>query len=224
MLNLFIQLSENDKRILIAVLLAIILIFVLIGLIGMGVQRLMKWQGKRMDTLVHDAVKTRVVSDKKHLRRYGSKKNWVLFFKQSWFALVLIIVAFLTLLITCLIKENFNYNVFDHKKTGFTTLFFLWDFSAPVEKYDILVQTGLFIIRWPPLMNTPHFEVDAISSYVFLITFIVGVIWYLTAVLAYISRSLRLFKLCTSIFEKSLEGFNINDEQMKNKVTEQSGN
>lgn len=211
MMNLFIQLSENDKRIIIAVLLAVILIFVLIGLIGMGIQRLMKWQGKRMDTLVHDAVKTRVILDKKHLKRYGRKKNWNLFFRQSWFALILIMLAFLTLLITCLIREDFSYNIFDHHKTGFPTLLFLWDFEN-VEGYQVVWNAGVFLLKWPPLLNNPHFEIDAIGSYIFAPLFLVGVIWYLTAVLAYISRSLRLMKLCTTIYEKSLEGYNQNEE------------
>lgn len=210
MINTFIQLTENDKRVIIAVLLAVIIIFVLIGVIGMGIQRLMRWQGKRMDTLVHDAVKTRVVDNKKHLKRYGRKKNWNLFFKQSWLPLVLIMLAFLALLITCLIRENFNYNIFDHKKTGFPTILFLWDFQDP-ESYTVVFGVTV-LAKWPPLLNSPHFEIEALGSYIFAPLFLVGTIWYLTAVLAYISRSIRLFHLCTSIFEKTLEGYNQNDD------------
>ena len=86
----------------------------------------MKWQGKKMDTLVHDAVITRVVADKKHLRRYGRKKNWNLFFKQAWPPLLVLIIAFLFLVIWCSVRKDFNYNLFDHNKTGFSTILYLW--------------------------------------------------------------------------------------------------
>lgn len=199
-----IKLSENDKRLIIALLLVLILVFVLIGVIGMLVQRVMRWQGKRMDTLVHDVVVTKVITNKKQLKKYGKKKSWALFFKQSYIPLILIMVAFLSLLITCMVRKDVSYNIFDHKKTGFSTLLFLWDFDNAiyVKVFGITVLS-----EWPPLLNTPHFEVDAIGSYIFVPLFLVGVIWYLVAVQSYISRRIRLFKLCSTIFEKSLEGY-----------------
>ncbi len=207
MMKVLIQLTENDKRIIIALLLAVIIIFVLIGLAGMGIQRLMKWQGKKMDTLVHDAVITRVVADKKHLRRYGRKKNWNLFFKQAWPPLLVLIIAFLFLVIWCSVRKDFNYNLFDHNKTGFSTILYLWRFGEP--QYYTKVFGVTVLAEWPALLNEPHFEVDAIGSYIFVPLFLIGAIWYLVAVLAFISRRIRLYKLCTSIFEKSLEGFNV---------------
>ena len=82
--NLLVQLTENDKIFISALLLVIILLFVICGFIGMWIVRLMKWQGKKMDTLVHDVVVTKVITNKKHLGQYGRKKNWRLFFFQSW--------------------------------------------------------------------------------------------------------------------------------------------
>ena len=199
-----IQLTENDKRIIIALLLVLILVFVLIGVVGMLVQRVMRWQGKRMDTLVHDVVVTKVITDKKALKKYGKKKSWALFFKQSYIPLILIMLAFLTLLFTCMIRKDFSYNIFDHEKTGFTTLLFLWDFKNAiyVKVFGVTVLSD-----WPPHLNLPHFSVDAIGSYIFAILFLVGIVWYLIAVQSYISRRIRLFKLCSTIFEKSLEGY-----------------
>lgn len=198
------KLSENDKRLIIALLLVLILVFVLIGVVGMLVQRVMKWQGKRMDTLVHDVVITKVITNKTALRRYGKKKSWNLFFKQSWLPLVLIIVSFLVLLITCMIRHDFSYNIFDHKKTGFATLLFLWDFDNAIY---VKVFGATVLSEWPPLLNSPHFEVEAIGSYIFVPLFLIGTIWYLVAVQSYISRRIRLFKLCSTVFEKSLEGY-----------------
>ena len=59
---ILVQLTENDKRIIIALCLIIILLFVLIGLIGSLIIRVMKWQGKKCYTLVSDVVTNRIVT------------------------------------------------------------------------------------------------------------------------------------------------------------------
>ena len=59
--NLLIKLTENDKRVIIALLFAIILLFVIIGLLGSLIVRTMKWQGKKCDTLVSDVVTNHIV-------------------------------------------------------------------------------------------------------------------------------------------------------------------
>ena len=64
-----IKLTENDKRILIAACLVIILIFVLIGLIGSIIVRTMKWQGKKCDTLISDVVVNRIAKTPHQLRK-----------------------------------------------------------------------------------------------------------------------------------------------------------
>ena len=40
---------------------------------------------------------------------------------------------------------------------------------------------------------------------------IVGGSWYLIAIQSLISRTIRMYKLSTTVFEKSLEGFNQNE-------------
>ena len=206
---ILVQLSENDKRLIFALLLILILVFVLIGFIGMWISKVMKWQGKRMDTLVHDAVVTKVITDKKHLIRYGRKKNWRQFYKQAWVPLIIVMASFLVLLITCLIRNDFHYDIFDYETTGIGTILFVWDFNDP----NIYVNWfGIRIIAdWPPLVHSPTFKIEALGSYIFVPTFLVGVIWYLIAIQCLIARSYRLFKLSHSIFEKSLEGYNQND-------------
>lgn len=217
-----IKLTENDKRFIIALLIAIILIFVLIGVIGHLIHRLMKWQGKKMDNLVHDVVVSKVVKDKHHLKEYGTKRNWRLFYKQARVGLILVGLAFIALLITCSIRQDFNYDVFDYKKTGFNTLFFLWDFKDPDSYVQIFGITVL--AKWPPLYNTPHFEVEAIGSYFFLPLFVVGCMWYLVATQSLIARHFRLKKLCATVFEKTLENYNQNTNAIPTSVPQSNDN
>ena len=204
-MNFLITISENDKRLIFALLLVFILVFVLIGYIGFLITRVMKWQGRKLDHFVADPVITRVITSKKHFKRYARKKNWRLFFKQSWAAVVILLVGSLVLLFRDIFTHDFSYNVFEYKKTGFGTILFIWDFSKCITRPES--GSGL-VLNWPVLINSPHLEGQAWASYVFVTCLIIGGLWYLIALQALISRTIRMYQLCTSAFEKTLEGFN----------------
>ena len=204
-MNVLVSLSENDKRLIFAILIIIILVFVLIGYLGYIVTRIMKWQGKRLDTLVADPVVTRVITNRRHFLRYARKKNWRLFFKQVYPAIIILIIGTAVLLIRDAVMKDFSYNVFDYEVTGFNTVLFLWDFSNIVvrEKFSI-------VINWPTLINTPHLSQEAWASYIFMSCMIVGGLWYFIALQSLISRTIRMYVLSHKAFEKTLEGFNQN--------------
>ena len=207
-MNILVSLSENDKRLIFALLLVFILVFVLIGYIGFLITRVMKWQGKKLDHVVADPVVTRVITDKKHFRRYARKKNWRLFFKQSWIGVIILLFGGLVLLFRDIFTHDWAYNVFDYHKTGFGTILFIWDFSKCITKPEGM---GL-VLNWPELINTPHLEGQAWASYIFVSCLIVGGLWYLIALQALIARTIRMYKLCSSAFDKTLEGFNQNQQ------------
>ncbi len=216
----FAVLSENDKRLIFALLLLIILVFVLIGYIGFIVTRIMKWQGKKMDTLVSDVVVTRTITKKIPFFNYARKKNWRLFFKQSWVAVIILLVGALTLVIRDAVMRDFSYNIFDYNVTGFNTILFLWDFSGVYQR-----QGASILLNWPVLINEPHVSPEAWTSYVFMSCMIVGGGWYLIAIQSLIARTIRMFQLSTSVFEKSLDGFNQNKQlQPMNNPAQQNNN
>ena len=206
-MSVFFSISENDKRLIFALLLVVILIFVLIGYIGFIVTRVMKWQSKKMDTLVSDVVVTRVITKKIPLLNYGRKKNWRLFFKQSYIGIIILVIGTLVLLIRDAVCKDFAYNVFDYNVTGFNTALFLWNFDGVFQK-----QGAALLLNWPVLINRPHLSKDAWASYIFMSCMIVGGIWYLLAIQSLISRTIRLYYLSTTVFEKSLEGYNQNTQ------------
>ena len=213
---LLIKLSESDKRILIAILLLVVLVFVIAGFIGSIIYRIMKWQGKKIDTMCRDVVITRTITDAKHFKKYAAKKNNRAFFKESRIPLLILVVAGLTYLISCLVLKAWPYDIFDYQKTGFTTLFYIWDFSDCYQEFF-----GVRLLsKWPTnTINTPHFSVEALGSYIFVVTFLVGIIWYLLTIQRFIARILRIGRLADSIYSKSLENYNMADaefEDMKN--------
>lgn len=218
-MNFLIALSENDKRLIFAILIVLILVFVLIGYIGFLVTKVMKWQGKKLDTIVADPVVTRVITDKHHFIRYARKKNWRLFFKQSYIAILILLFAATILIIRDAIYRDFSYNPFN-KDNGFGTLLFVWDFSVCFRREGISL-----ILNWPALVNTPHFVWEAWGGYLFTIALLIGGIWYIIALQALIARTIRMFQLATSAFEKSLDGFNQNVQyQQQNTVPPQPDN
>ncbi|MCR5505822.1 MAG: hypothetical protein K6F07_02375 [Bacilli bacterium] len=214
--NLLISLSENDKRLILALLLVLILVFVLIGYLGLLVTKVMKWQGKKLDNAVADVVVTRVVSNKKHFKRYARKKNWRMFYKQSWIPILIIIAAVVFLIIRNATTKDWAYNVMN-KDTGFTSLFFLWDFGN--DAYYTKVFGIKVLAKWPALINKPHFVAKAWASYIFVPLITIGGLWYLWSLQSLIARTIRMYKLSSSAFDKSLDGFsqtNILNAQVNN--------
>lgn len=203
-----IQLTENDKRIIFALCIAIILIFVIIGLLGSLVVRTMKWQGRKCDTLISDVVTNHIVTTPHQLRVYARKKNRRWFLKQAWIPLILIIVATLIIVIRDAVLKDWTYNPFNIDD-GFGSLLFVWKLSYNnPEEYTIVF--GVKILVKFVLINEPHFVAEGLCSYFAVPLAVVGGLWYLVAAQAYLARTIRAIKLSKSVFEKSLEGFNQN--------------
>lgn len=207
-----IQLTETDKRVIFAIFLLVILIFVLIGYIGYLVTKVMKYQGSKLDTKVYDVVTTRVITDKKAFKRYARKKNWQMFYKSAQIPILIMICAGLVIMLYYMIN-HFEYSLFDPKK-GFATILFIWDF----DKIEYNTFLGVNVWKdWPPLnaeYGKPEFVWTALPSYIGVFALAVGLLWYLYDVQALIARGLRIRALCDKVFEKSLEGFNQNNQQV----------
>ena len=200
------KITENDKRVVIALLFIIIILFVVIGLLGSLIVRTMRWQGKKCDTLVSDVVTNHIVKTPHQLRVYAAKKNIRHFIKQAWVPIIIIIVGVATYLIRNAVVGKWDYNPFNIND-GFGTLFFVWDFS----KIITTPETGVgILINWPELINQPHFVLEAIPAYVAVSCIIIGGLWYLVAAQAYLARTIRAIKLSKKVFEKSLENFDQN--------------
>lgn len=198
---ILLKLTENDKRVIFILLALIIFLLVIIAFIGYLVTKVMKWQGKQINNYVTDAVVTGVITNEKDFRRYAKKKNLLVFYKQSRIPTLILLVAIIFYIVASSIVGYSN--PFDHH-TGFGTLLFVWDFSTIITK----PESGMgILINWPKLINTPHFTADAWISYVFIPAALVGGLWYLYTVQAYIARYLQIRKLSQKIFNDAIENF-----------------
>lgn len=193
-----IKLSENTKKALIIFFLIFIIIFVLIGYISLAIEAGMKRQGSKADAMLANVVKAELFDSEKKFRRFAIRKNARVFYVESRVPFLIILGCGLAYVLYCLFTAKWGYNPFN-KTDGFGTL--LYEFSAwPKEKFF-----GIKLISgWPSVVTKPHFEVPAVFSYILVPTLIVGVVWFLIYVLAYISRSIRIGKIARSIYRKKL--------------------
>ena len=94
-----ITLTENDKRLIILIFLIFILLFVIAGYLGILVKKIMKFQAKKADTLVHDVVKAGVITERKKLFIFGMKKNNTLLVKEAWIPFLIMFVALIVVFV-----------------------------------------------------------------------------------------------------------------------------
>ncbi len=215
-MNSFVSIfSEDSRRLIIALVIVLVLLFVIIGLIGILVKKIMKWEGKKADDLIHDVVVTGVISNERKLFRFGLKKSRRVLLKQSWIPLLIIAFGSLMLLLCCLINNTWGFNPFGNEETGFRTLMYDFDWGGMIHTDESGAKW--FMLKWPNLVqfpdgtyDTPHWSNLAWGSYMFVPSILVGGVWYLLAVQAYIARSYALMKLCKSVFNKSLENYDPN--------------
>lgn len=208
-----IKLTENDKRLIIVILLIFILIFIIAGYVGLLVKKIMKHQAKEADNMLFNVVDAGVITNEKKLLLFGIRKNWRVFFKQAWIPFLIMLGATLILLIYFITSGNWGINLWDYEKYGFGTLFHIFDWgNAPTTNFF-----GLTIIcDWPKCISTPHWSWDAWGSYLFIPGMFVGGIWFLVCVQAYIARAYKIKKLSKSVFRKSFENINSLDNKLPN--------
>ena len=197
-----IKLSENTKKALIVFFLIFIILFVLIGYISLAIEGTMKKQGSKADAMLANVVKAEYFDSEKKLVRFGIRKNAKVFYLESRVPFLILLGTWLAYVLFCLFTGKWGYNPLN-RVDGFGTL--LYEFSPwPKESFF-----GIKLISgWPTVINRPHFEVSALVSYFFIPANLVGIIWFLYYVQAYISRSIRVRKIARSVFRKKL----VNDE------------
>lgn len=198
-----IKLTEEDTRILIAIFIIVLLIFVIISYIGSLIRRVMKFQAKDLDTAMHDLVSTGVVDTPRYFKRIAVKKNNRLLYKQLRIPFLLLFIAWSFMVIYLSWIENYDLSfLFDYQTKGITTLFFIFDWPNQPHAlfYGFSLPSG-----WPPVLNTPHFEWAAWPSYVFVPLFTLGAVWFLVSIQAYIARTWRLLTMSKAVFHKNLE-------------------
>ena len=196
------KLSEDSKRLIIALLFILIVLFVIVGCIGTLIRKVMKRQAHGADDMMYDVVRAGIFNRKKDLIQFGIKKNHLVFFKQAWRPFIVMVAASLIMIIYCIAMGNWKVNIFDYQTEGIGTLFHVFDW-ANVPKTKIF---GIEVMSdWPPLLSSPHWSWKAWGSYIFVPAMLVGLIWFMICVQAYIARTFRIFGIAKKVFSRSID-------------------
>ena len=195
-----IKLTENDKRLIIVLLLVFILVFVIAGYIGLLVRKIMAKQAEQAEDMLHDVVEAGVITNENKLWKFGIRKNWRVFFRKSWIPFLIMLFASTLLLLYCIFSKNWSYNIWDYNKEGFNTLFYVHDWSMFYK-----ANSDGFAITWPKLVSSPHLSGEAWVSYIFVPSMVFGGTWFAFEVQGYIARSIKIYKLSRSAFRKKME-------------------
>ena len=199
-------LSDTDKRVAIIAVVIAIVAFFLIAAIGIAVRRMMIHQSKRADSMMYDVVKTHVVTTTSEFRRLGRKKNARAFYRDSLLPFGIALLGVLIYLIANLATGKWGENIF----ANFGELFIQYDW------HDEGVWTKVFgmtlLASWPPVSHQPTFVLSHLPDYIECVLFIVAMALYLYACFGYISRFFLLNFRSRSVFEKSLAGYNANED------------
>lgn len=196
------KMSEDTKRLLIALLFALIIFFIIVGCIGLIVKKVMKRQAQGADDMMYDVIRAGIFKKKSELIKFGIKKNHIVFFRHAWKAFIVMASASVILLLYCLIMNNWDVNIFDYKNEGIGTLFHVFDWKN-VPKTKVF---GIELISdWPPLLSSPHWSWYAWGPYIFVPGMLVGLIWFMFSVQAYIARSFRILKIAKKVFSRSID-------------------
>ncbi len=199
------KLTENDKRILIAIFLLVILVFLLVGLIVNIIRRIMARQGRAVDTYMYDIIKAKVITKPSEFRRIGFLKNFQTLYKKIRLPIILLFISFVICLVRFIVTKELFFTTYFSVDKGIGSLFYQWDW-ANAEKSTILGIPTIFPAQWPDVLNVPHFEgnFSSITAYISFPFLTVGLILYFGHLLAFISRSIQTRKLSHKVFQKDL--------------------
>lgn len=197
--------NESDRRLAIVAFIILTILFLIFGLLGMLIRKIMQLQGEKLDELVSHAVHFRILESEKHFRKYAKTKSRRLFYKQVFPPILIMLVSLIFYLIYAGITDRWIHDYWGE----FSTIFFLWDFG---DEGSYVTFWGLRLLaKWPPCINEPHFVPEYFASYFLCTLWITGTIYFFVVSQAYLSRAFMISHRAKTIYNKSLEGYNYYD-------------
>lgn len=205
-MNHIILLSESDKKALIVLLIIAMVLFLLIGLLGIAIRKTMIHQSKKADTLMHDAAITHVVDTPASFKKLGFKKNCRKYFKESLWPFLIAFIGLIIYLITNIATTRWNENPF----AIFGDLFFSFNWNEEGLWVNVFGLT--LLSRFPGVSHYPTFVLANLPFYISAACFYTSIVYYLIVSQAFFSRQIMIGRRAVSVFEKSLEGYKASED------------
>ena len=209
-INFLIQLTEKDKRLLVALFIFLIIVFVLIAYIGQGIKALMKKYSKGIDGYMHDLCSNKLVTNPKAFRKQVFKKETRILYKNTRWVLRIFVVFMVAFLVYSLVA----------KPGGEATPFayigqYLGDLIIDLEwPKGEFFGISSFPIDWPYVAKGVEvsFTLPSIVSYVMLIVWVVTFFCLFSNTLKFIARIHRGIDKSNEVFSRSLDDASFTEE------------
>ena len=209
-INFLIQLTEKDKRLLIALFIILILLFVLVAYIGQGIKSLMRKYAKGIDGYMHELCSAKLVTNPKEFRRQVFKKeSKVLYSNTRWIFRIFIVFTSAFVAYTLIVKPNGDGSLFGYVGANIKDLFI--DFDWPTGEFFGIKK---FPIDWPYIAKgpDPKFTVPSIVSYVMFVVWLITFFGLFTSTLRFIARINRARVKSVEVFTRTLDDANFTEE------------
>jgi len=206
-----IQLTEKDKRLLIALFIILILLFVLVAYVGQGIKNLMKKYAKGIDGYMHELCSAKLIDNPRDFRRQVFKKeSKVLYEKTRWVFRIFIVSMVGFVVYSLIAKPGGDSTPFAYVGESLKGLWF--DFKWPKGEFFGIKK---FPIDWPYIAHkpSPEFTLPSIVSYLMLIVWIVTFFGIFTSTLRFIARINRAREKSVDAFTRSLDDANFSEEK-----------
>ncbi len=202
--NFLIQLTEKDKRLLVALFIALIIIFVLIAYIGQGIKALMKRYSKGIDGYMHELCSAKLVTTPKQFRAQVFKKeSKVLYASTRWVFRVFIVFTTAFVVYTCVAKPSGDgANLFKYFNDSVKGLFI--QLKWPRGEFFGIKN---FPVDWPYVARGVEikFTLPCIVSYLTFIAWAFTLFGLFTSTLRFIARVNRAKVKSVEVFSRSLD-------------------
>lgn len=199
-INFLIQLSESDKRVLIAICLVLIILIVLFGYLVKLVKYILRKKADYVDNSMYDLLDANVILDKKHFRRVSWEKNRRKFYFESRLPIFFLLLSWAMILFyMCFVGFDLS---FIAKYNQDLVLILDWS-----ESGDLLLDFIPVFAEWPKVTKVPvfHFDkIDAWLTYLFDIGIIYSIIHFIICSIVLLARNIRTIKTSSEYFKKDL--------------------
>ena len=213
------KLDERSKKVALVLLALFIIILLIFGLIYLLIDNYMKHESKKMDAYMVDLLKCQIVTNTNQFKdalKYYERRS---LYNNSKWPIRLMVIMFITAILITKIFFDSNYNSF------FTEAFKL----IPIIKWQTIKEVNDALIKadpnatlipgfpWLPVSLFPNFisknpnfsDPLLYVSVVFYIIMISCLFVLIKAILGYIARINRGYKLSVTVFKKDLDKFDI---------------
>lgn len=215
MLPMLIQLTENDRRILVALCIVLIIVFVIIAYIGHGIKSLMKWHGKGIDQYMYGLCKAGLVKNPKEFMMQVLKREIrYLYIKTRWAFRIGLSTGLVLVLFALIFRPSGEGQpLFAFYGEALDNLRIILDWPrGRFFGFDNFIVDWPTVARWP----VPQFNFGSIITYLSIIVAGYVIVVLFIYVIGFIGKLLRAKDKSDEVFAKDLDSLKVDPDEIEN--------